>query len=69
MKNQLSEHSKKLRKDTANAWQSKKIAEGGYKFTVTLTDKTIAETARNIKNKSEFLKTAIEKLIINKKTA
>jgi hypothetical protein len=69
MKNQTTEHTKKLRAETANSWQQKKIAEGGYRFTVVLTDAEIAKEARKIPNKTEFLKEAIKKFISENKTA
>jgi hypothetical protein len=70
MKNQITEHSKKLRAETANNWQQKKIAEGGYRFTVVLTNKEIAEFARKeIPNKSEFLNNILKKLMAEKQTA
>jgi hypothetical protein len=69
MNNQLSENSKKLRAKTANSWQQKKIAEGGYRFTVVLTNKEIAEFARNIDNKSEFLNNILKRMMKSEQTA
>ncbi len=57
-----SEKTKKARAKNANEWQKEKIKQGGYRFTVVLTDTEIAKEARSIPNKTQFLKDALEKL-------
>jgi hypothetical protein len=68
MKNELSEHSKKLRIKTSGEWKQKKINNGAYNFTVLITDNEIIKEARNIPNKSQFLIDAIKEFM-NKKHA
>ena len=60
MKNQISEHSKKLRIKTAGEWKQAKINNGAYNFTVLLTDNELIQKAKNIPNKSQFLIEAIK---------
>jgi hypothetical protein len=70
MKNQLSEHSKQLRIKTTTEWQKRKVEEGGYKLNVLITDKEIAEFARNeIPNKRQFVIEAIKNYMDKKQTA
>jgi hypothetical protein len=66
MKRTLTEHSKKVRIETAKEWQKKKHDEGAYSFKVMITNKELAETAKNIPNKAEFLRNAIEEIILKK---
>jgi hypothetical protein len=55
------EHSKELRKKTSHEWITKKTKEGAYNFNVLITDAEIAEKARKIENKRQFLIEAIKK--------
>jgi hypothetical protein len=66
----ITEHTKELRKKTAHEWITKKTKEGGYNFNVLITNKEMAEFARKeIPNKAEFLKKAIENYMHKKQTA
>jgi hypothetical protein len=59
--NSNTEHSKKLRANTATEKQKKQIEEGGFKFTALIVDKEIAKFAReNIPNRRQFLINAIK---------
>jgi hypothetical protein len=66
MKNQLSEHSQKLKIKTSSEWQKEAIKNGGYRFTVLIKNPEEAKKARSIPNKAKFLHEAIEKLLPKK---
>lgn len=62
MKNTLSEHSKKLKAKVNAEWQKEKIKKGeGYNIKAFITDKKIADIARELPNKTEFIINAIKK--------
>jgi hypothetical protein len=70
MKKELTEHSKELRIKTSKEWQKNKILNGGYRLTVLLSDKEVADFARNqIPNKAEFIVKAIKKYMLEVKKA
>jgi len=62
MKTKITEHSKNLRAKTNANWQKEKIKKGeGYNIKAFITDKKIADIARNLPNKTEFIVNAIKK--------
>jgi hypothetical protein len=70
MANSNTEHSRKLRCNTANEAKKKAIKNGAYSFSTIIKDKERADAARTlIKNNREFIEMAIDILILKKNIA
>jgi hypothetical protein len=57
MKKEISEHTKELRKKTANEWHKRNTI---YNFNIKLRDVEAVKIAKEIENKTEFLINALK---------